>query len=1231
MKKVTLLKLLFLMSLPVANVFAQSVPNTRFVADKPAAEVQKPLDAFIRHVGETNTFVQVSNIWSADDQFDKTDLLQSVTKVQPLTIDYTAVADLIQKNTIAISLVVPGINGGTYTIDLAQYSPLHNDFKVYADAGNGHVTLTDYTPGKYYSGVVRGIPGSVAGFSFFKNEVYGMFSIPNVGNLVLVPNSLHGPAYNYTPNYILYNDADMRSLDKAPKCGVDQLDLRYLNGYKTASKTTTTVNNNVYQNCKEVNVLEVGDYSYFQSKGSNMANATNFLSAMFNNQATIYRNESVIINLKAVKINTATDIYKTLGGSSSTYLNAFGDDIQNTYSTTYGCNLAMLLTCTHNGSMGGVAWVSVLCQSYGGATSHVDATAISNIDSTASLTSPSFPTYSWNVEVLSHEMGHNVGSSHTHACVWNPVYTGTTAIDGCVAVTGGCATPVPAIPAGGGTIMSYCHLSSFINFSNGFGPQPGTVIRNYINSSAPGGQPNAPASCLTSYHPDSTLNTPNMTVAANRECTDLTTGYTYYWNDNNTANQKDDVLVLMIKKNGNTIGDLNTVGFSVSTNTIVRYGTGTGDTLVFPSGMPASILAQNYGMRRYWLIAPTSTPATAVEVVYPFLSVDTLDVHGSVVGLAPLSSYLMYKANTPPVDPNPYNGFVGSVASNFQLYTYGAAASTSVWSLTTVGTFGQTKLAHMMMTNLKGGGTGFYTYCNGLAAPTIVTSPPAPCPGATVVYSVTPDPLAVSYTWTVGGTGWSGTSTGPSITLTAGTGIGNIVVTANASCGAGYPTSFSLTPAPLPVVAITPTSGLCATDATAAFVASVTSGGPALTYTWTATGAGAWAPLGATTSSTFTATKGTGTGTITLRVTNVCGSSPVTTFLATMTNTAPSAPTSITPPALACPSSTGVFTTPSVAGATSYTWSVAGTGWSGFSSSNAITVNIGTGLGTLTVSASNTCGTSPAYSRGFTPSTGPGAATAINGPATPCSGTAATLVTPAVLTATSYNWVVTGTGWSGSSTTNTINVLVGSGLGTITVTPVNACGTGTPFTTTIVPAPAPTSTFDLSSHIVEAHTDVIALFTGSAPPGSTYTWSFPGGVGTPGTGSGPQTIHWNTAGQFLVFLTVNNGAGCSSATADTVQVNWATSLQNLNIQKINADIIPNPNNGTFEILFTEPINQPLSVKLFDVQGRAVYYDGFRNAANKSITVKTENLPSGTYIATIYLKDYVISRKIEIYK
>lgn len=81
--------------------------------------------------------------------------------------------------------------------------------------------------------------------------------------------------------------------------------------------------------------------------------------------------------------------------------------------------------------------------------------------------------------VIAHELGHLMGSQHTHACVWNG---NDTAIDGCAGLTEGfCGTP--GIPANGGTIMSYCHLRpQGINFNFGFGTQPGAVIANRVEA-----------------------------------------------------------------------------------------------------------------------------------------------------------------------------------------------------------------------------------------------------------------------------------------------------------------------------------------------------------------------------------------------------------------------------------------------------------------------------------------------------------------------------------------------------------------------------------------------------------------------------------------------------------------------------------------------------------------------------------------------------------------------------
>jgi len=112
---------------------------------------------------------------------------------------------------------------------------------------------------------------------------------------------------------------------------------------------------------------------------------------------------------------------------------------------------------------GGIAYVNVLCAGKYG----VGYSGLANGFSDA-------PLFSWTVEVLAHEIGHNVASPHTHSCSWGP--NNNEPIDCCGAnagypesnCNGVCDIPDPS---NGGTIMSYCHLRNGvgINFNHGFG------------------------------------------------------------------------------------------------------------------------------------------------------------------------------------------------------------------------------------------------------------------------------------------------------------------------------------------------------------------------------------------------------------------------------------------------------------------------------------------------------------------------------------------------------------------------------------------------------------------------------------------------------------------------------------------------------------------------------------------------------------------------------------------
>ena len=194
-----------------------------------------------------------------------------------------------------------------------------------------------------------------------------------------------------------------------------------------------------------------------------------------------------------------------------------------------------------------------------------------------------------------------------------------------------------------------------------------------------------------------------------------------------------------------------------------------------------------------------------------------------------------------------------------------------------------------------------------------------------------------------------------------------------------------------------------------------------------------------------------------------------------------------------CPNTTGIaYSVPAVAGVT-YAWSY--TPAAGVTITNGTTATptlafSGTAAsGTLTVTASNTCGSGGSQSLPITvnagaPTSGPGS---ITGLTTVCTGTSQTYSIAAVTGATNYTWTIP-TGWTFNSGQGTTSINVTSGTpgqnGNITVTASNNCGN----------APNPSSNA-VSTANLNAGTGVDN--TGNS--GGTVTWTGPGNITAPGT------------------------------------------------------------------------------------------------------------------------------------
>jgi hypothetical protein len=231
------------------------------------------------------------------------------------------------------------------------------------------------------------------------------------------------------------------------------------------------------------------------------------------------------------------------------------------------------------------------------------------------------------------------------------------------------------------------------------------------------------------------------------------------------------------------------------------------------------------------------------------------------------------------------------------------------------------------------------------------------CGGTTQTYTCPVSTTgAETYTWTAptGATINSGQgTTSVSVTFPAGFTSGNVTVAAGNSCGTSAARTLAVRSTTAQPGVITGTSSNLCTGGS--FTYSIVAVTGATTYSWTApTGCTITANTG--TSITMTVPSGFTTGNLSVIANNACGTSVARTLAL---SGIPSTPASITGPVSVCASATGlVYSTPVVAGVTTYTWTVpTGAVITAGASTSSITVTWGTVAGSVTVKAGNACGT----------------------------------------------------------------------------------------------------------------------------------------------------------------------------------------------------------------------------------------------------------------------------------
>ncbi len=421
---------------------------------------------------------------------------------------------------------------------------------------------------------------------------------------------------------------------------------------------------------------------------------------------------------------------------------------------------------------------------------------------------------------------------------------------------------------------------------------------------------------------------------------------------------------------------------------------------------------------------------------------------------------------------------------------------------------------------------------------TVSTTPATTiCMGTTIMFTAMPvnEGTAPIYQWKKNGLNTGNNTANYTDNALANGDIITVALTSNAACAnpatvAGNPINVTVNSILVPAVSITrsPAGAVCAATPVT-FTAASSNGGATPAYRWQKNGT----DIPGATSNTYTASSWADGDQVTVIMNSSapCAAPAAATSNAlTLAVTQPPAmPGAVNGNSSVCANSSNTYSIVAVPGATFYIWTLP-VGWNGNSTNNSVTTTAGNNGGTITVSASNMCGTSANQNLAVAVNNVPEAPGLIIGPLTPCIGGAVTYTATLVSNATSYSWTLPNI-WTGASATNTINATTGVTPGNITVAAVNICGSSASTALAVVPAGAPPQ-----PSVITGSNNQCAGSSGTysvtAVSGVTYNWSAPAGW----TGSSNTNTITYVAGNTSGTISVTATGACGTSTASSRSV-----------------------------------------------------------------------------------------------
>jgi hypothetical protein len=377
---------------------------------------------------------------------------------------------------------VPLTDGVESDLELERFEVWADDAEIKVFGANQEVLETMPIPdAKYYRGRVAGKPDSLVFLSVAGNRVNGLVYADERKFALGSERKGRG---QQGMNIVVQESSildDIPADGKGFECGVERTQLSSVVRPRAVTNAFGEPVSNVAPTGTQRSVINLAvdtDYELFVNAASIAGNVTAYIGNLIGGVSTIYERDlrtEVRIAFLGIQTNVADPFVTVPGSGGKTTLDALLELGDRWHSTPPSANVRSAATLISGKSqLSGIAWVGTLCEgdfaynghwggkySYNGGIDPPGDLAVPDPDANPGYVAPS--SNYWPLLEVSHELGHNVGSDHTHCITLSAGQKseyGVTRnhVDECYGTEPGCFAGTQIVPAEKGSIMSYCHL-----------------------------------------------------------------------------------------------------------------------------------------------------------------------------------------------------------------------------------------------------------------------------------------------------------------------------------------------------------------------------------------------------------------------------------------------------------------------------------------------------------------------------------------------------------------------------------------------------------------------------------------------------------------------------------------------------------------------------------------------------------------------------------------------------